>query len=235
MYTIYQGNEVIESTSHIEYIKLQKNGKKVTSTATAYDFIYSRDSDKMYDKNLVYVAEITTLEQALDAKLAELSAACNAAINAGSDVALSKDVTEHFSYTIDDQANISEMFLACMMGAQSYPYHANGEACKSYTAAEVMAIYGTLSMYKTGHLTYHNQLKQYTNTLETVEDVLATTYGQALTGEYLTAYNALMAEAQVQMAAVIGGIGGNSESREPADPTEPPVPETTDEPNEADS
>ena len=206
MYKITQGSEVLEVTSYFEYVKLQANGKKVTSTAADYDFIYSRDSDKMYDKNLVYVTEITTVEQALSAKLAELSAARSTAINAGAKVTLSADTAEHFSYTIDDQANISEMFLACMMGAQSYPYHANDESCKSYTAAEVMAIYSTLAMHKTGQLTYHNQLKQYVNTLETVEDILAVTYGQELTGTYLETYNSMMQEAQTQMAAVIGGI-----------------------------
>lgn len=58
MYAIYQGSEVIEVTSYFEYIKLQANGKKVTSTAADYDFIYSRDSDKMYDKNLVHIADV---------------------------------------------------------------------------------------------------------------------------------------------------------------------------------
>ena len=210
MYAIYQGSEVLEVTSCIEYVKLQRNGKKVTSTAADYDFIYSRSSDKMYDKNLIYVTEITTVEQALSAKLAELSAACNTAINAGAEVTLSADTAEHFSYTIDDQANISEMFLACMMGAQSYPYHANDKSCKSYTAAEVMAIYSTLAMHKTGQLTYHNQLKQYVNTLETVEDILAVTYGQELTGTYLETYNSMMQEAQTQLAVVINSITNNA-------------------------
>lgn len=58
MYTIYQGSEVLEVTSYFEYIKLQANGKKVTSTAADYDFIYSRDSDKMYDKSLVHIADV---------------------------------------------------------------------------------------------------------------------------------------------------------------------------------
>ena len=58
MYAIYQGSEVLEVTSYFEYIKLQANGKKVTSTAADYDFIYSRDSDKMYDKSLVHIADV---------------------------------------------------------------------------------------------------------------------------------------------------------------------------------
>lgn len=76
MYTIYQGSEVLESTSYIEYVKLQKNGKKVISTAGDYDLIYSRDSDKMYDKNLVTVQEtdeaVPSREQELEQQVADL-------------------------------------------------------------------------------------------------------------------------------------------------------------------
>ena len=148
------------------------------------------------------------LETVRAAKIAEMSAACNAAINAGTTVQMPDGTQEAFTYSTADQANISEMFIACLMGAESYPYHANDEACKSYTAAEIMSIYGTLSMYKTGQLTYHNQLKQYINALETVQEVQAVTYGQELTGEYLAAYGTLMQEAQAQMQAVISKVGG---------------------------
>ena len=148
------------------------------------------------------------LETVRAAKIAEMSAACNAAINAGTTVQMPNGTQEAFTYSTADQANVSEMFMACLMGAESYPYHANDEACKSYTAAEIMSIYGTLSMYKTGQLTYHNQLKQYIGTLETVQEVQAVTYGQELTGEYLVAYGTLMQEAQAQMQAVISKVGG---------------------------
>ena len=148
------------------------------------------------------------LETVRAAKIAEMSAACNAAINAGTTVQMPNGTQEAFTYSTADQANVSEMFMACLMGAESYPYHANDEACKSYTAAEIMSIYGTLSMYKTGQLTYHNELKQYIGTLETVQEVQAVTYGQELTGEYLVAYGTLMQEAQAQMQAVISKVGG---------------------------
>ena len=148
------------------------------------------------------------LETVRAAKIAEMSAACNAAINAGTTVQMPDGTQEAFTYSTADQANVSEMFMACLMGAESYPYHANDEACKSYTAAEIMAIYGTLSMYKTGQLTYHNQLKQSINALETAQEVQAVTYGQELTGEYLAAYGTLMQEAQAQMQAVISKVGG---------------------------
>lgn len=210
MFSIMQGSEALESTPRIEYVKLQTNGKKVTSTEADFHYYYSPKTDKLYDKETTSITEATTLEQALSVKLAELSEVCGAAINAGATVTLPDGTEEQFTYSTADQANISEMFTACLMGAESYPYHANDEACKTYTAAQIMAIYGTLSMYKTGQLTYHNQLKQYVKTLDDMEDVLSVVYGQPLTGDYLTAYNTLMQEAQAQMQAVISKVGGEN-------------------------
>ena len=146
------------------------------------------------------------VEVARVAKIAEISAACNAAIDAGTSVDLPSGTRESFTYTVADQANISEMFTACLAGATGYIYHENNGPCKNYPAADVVAIYGTLSMYKTGQLTYHNQLRQFVNSLTTAEDIQTVTYGQPLIGEYLTQYNELMAEAQTQMDAVLAKI-----------------------------
>ena len=146
------------------------------------------------------------VEVARAAKIAEISAACSAAIDAGTSVDLPSGTREAFTYTVADQANISEMFTACLAGATGYIYHENNGPCKNYPAADVVAIYGTLSMYKTGQLTYHNQLRQFVNSLTTAEDIQTVTYGQALIGEYMTQYNDLMAEAQTQMDAVLAKI-----------------------------
>lgn len=153
--------------------------------------------------------EADPLVQAKSEKCAELSNLCESAINAGTSVKLPDGTEKDFSYSTADQANISEMFLACMMGVESYPYHANGEGCMSYTVAEITSIYGTLSMYKTIQITYQNQLKQYVNSLETVDDVNAVQYGQELSGDYLTTYNTLITEAQTQMQAVLAKVTGN--------------------------
>lgn len=153
--------------------------------------------------------ETDPIVQAKSEKCAELSNLCESAINAGTSVKLPDGKEKDFSYSTVDQANVSEMFLACMMGAESYPYHANGEGCMTYTAAEIISIYGTLSMYKTIQITYQNQLKQYVNSLETVDDVNAVQYGQELSGDYLTTYNTLITEAQTQMQAVLAKVTGN--------------------------
>lgn len=144
--------------------------------------------------------------QAQEEKLEDLSTICNQMIYAGADVQLSNESTKHFTYTLADQANVSEMFTAVMAGATEYPYHADGESCMMYSAADIITIYSTLSSMKTGQITYQNQLKQYVKTLHTVEDIKAVTYGQELTGEYLEDYTNLISQAQEQLQSVLSKI-----------------------------
>lgn len=145
-------------------------------------------------------------EAAVSDKLSELSLACNAAITTGAEIQLSDGSTAQFSYSLEDQSNVSEMFNAVLMGATSYPYHANGEGCRMYSAADITAIYATLSGLKTTQTTYYNQLRQYVQTLETVPEVNAVKYGDALTGEYLETYNTLIAQAQAEMQEIFAKV-----------------------------
>lgn len=140
-----------------------------------------------------------------ESKIAELRIMNDQAINNGTTVTLSTG-EENFTYTLADQSNISEMFMAAVMGATEYSYHQNGESCRMFNADDIMTLYGTLSMYKTGLLTYFNQLKNYVGTLTSVEDIQAVTYGQELTGGYLENYNDLMAKNKAQLDKVIKNL-----------------------------
>lgn len=146
------------------------------------------------------------VQEKREAKLTEISDACNAAIVAGADVTLSDESTKHFAYSIEDQSNVSEMFNAVLMGAAAYPYHADNEMCMMYSAADIVKIYATLSVLKTSMTTYHNMLKNYILTLEKVPDIEAVTYGQTLTGEFLSTYETLMASAQEEMQKVLAKV-----------------------------
>ena len=137
-------------------------------------------------------------------KIAELSTACEQAICAGLDIQLGEAV-EHFNYSERDQINIKEMFDAVIMGATMYPYQSEDGQCRTYTAAEILTIYPALAGNKTGQLTYYHQLKEYINTLESVEEIEAVTYGQPLTGAYLEHYTQMMAVAQEQMGLILAG------------------------------
>ena len=140
-------------------------------------------------------------------KIAEIKKDCEEYIYAGADVTYVDGVKEHFTYNLADQSNISEMFTAVMAGATEYPYHADGEICKIYTKEQIVAIYGTLSLFKTEATTYHNSLKAQINAMTDIDAISATKFKETeLTGEYLTNYNEMMASAQTQLNAILAKI-----------------------------
>ena len=140
-------------------------------------------------------------------KIAEIKKDCEDYIYAGTDVTYTDGSVEHFTYTLADQSNISEMFTAIMAGATEYPYHADGEICKIYSKAEIVTIYGTLSLFKTEATTYHNSLKAQVNAMTDIDAISAIKFKETeLTGEYLTNYTAMMASAQTQLNAILAKI-----------------------------
>ena len=140
-------------------------------------------------------------------KLDEIKQSCEDYIYAGTDVTLPDNTIKHFTYTLADQSNISEMFTAIMAGATEYPYHADGEICKIYTKEQIVAIYGTLSLFKTEATTYHNSLKAQINAMTDADAISAIKFKETeLTGEYLTNYTAMMASAQTQLNAILAKI-----------------------------
>lgn len=177
--------------------------KPLTTESGAYQY-------KLVDGSPVECTpeEITAqlLSSIKQSKIAELSNMCNESINQGMEIQLSAEVKEYFTYSIDDQANISEMFNALILGAESYPYHASGAECRMYTPSEIVTMYSSLSGLKTHHLTYYNQLRAYVESLSDAEAIQAVTYGQELTGDYLTKYNQLVTQAQVEMAKVLANL-----------------------------
>ena len=158
-----------------------------------------------------YQAYIASLPDPTDSvkaeKITEIKKDCEDYIYAGTSVTYTDGATEHFTYNLADQSNISEMFTAVMAGATEYPYHADGEICKIYTKEQIVAIYGTLSLFKTEATTYHNSLKAQINAMTDIDAISATKFKETeLTGEYLTNYAAMMASAQTQLNAILAKI-----------------------------
>ena len=152
-------------------------------------------------------------------KISELSIASEKAIESGIDVQLREEseegandgVVEHFDLTSNDQANLSNMFNAIVLGAESYPYHSKDNACRVYTKEEIVKIYVAVMLYITSHQTRFNQLKQLCNSYkgkgdEFESEFRAIEYNMDLTGEYLEAYNTMMASAQGQITAVLSKL-----------------------------
>lgn len=153
------------------------------------------------------VGEDNATEVVRNAKIAEISATCNAVIVAGIDIQLGEE-TEHFNLSIEDQSNIANLFRVVELGGTEFPYQADGGVCRIYTAQEIAQIYIAAQTAITSQTTYHNALKAYVQSLTDVEDISAVTYGMALPAEYAAEMNAKLGVAQAQMEAIVARLNG---------------------------
>ena len=125
-----------------------------------------------------------TLEFVRSSKINEMSRTCNQVIEAGFDLQLSDGNTHHFSLTTQDQINLISLGSMAANGMEAIPYHADGEICRFYTAEEITTILAQATAFKIYHTTYYNALKNYINSLDTIEAIAAVTYGIELPEEY---------------------------------------------------
>lgn len=132
-------------------------------------------------------------------KMAELSASCNAAITAGMDVETTQG-TEHFALQETDQINITTALSAVQSGAAGYPYHADGQLCRLFTASEIQAIAAASVQHKLYHTTLCNHLLTWARRAETKEELSGITYSADGLPEDLAA----------NMAAVLSAANDNN-------------------------
>ena len=139
-----------------------------------------------------------TLDEIRTDKLAELSASCNDAITAGMDVETTQG-TEHFSLQETDQINLTTALSAVQSGAAGYPYHADGQLCRLFTAAEIQAIAEASVKHKLYHTTLCNHLLTWARRAATKEALSGITYSADGLPEDLAA----------NMAAVLSAAAGD--------------------------
>ena len=106
-----------------------------------------------------------TLDEIRADKLAELSNACNASITAGVDVETTQG-TEHFSLQETDQINLTTALSAIQNGSVSYPYHADGQLCRLFSAKEIQDIAEASVKHKLYHTTLCNHLMTWVRRVE---------------------------------------------------------------------
>lgn len=131
-------------------------------------------------------------------KLAELSASCNAAITAGMDVETNQG-TEHFALQETDQINLTTALSAVQSGASGYPYHADGQLCRMFTASEIQAIAAASVKHKLYHTTLCNHLLTWARRAETAEELAGITYSA----------DGLPDDLAANMAAVLAAAAGD--------------------------
>ena len=135
------------------------------------------------------------------AKEAELSAACNAAIEAGMDVETSRG-TEHFELTEVDQINLSTALGAVDAGASGHPYHSTRSLCRMFSADEIRAVSAAAVAHVLYHRTLCNHLLTWARRAETAEEL----EGIAYTAE------GLPEDLAANMAQVLAAAGGGADA-----------------------
>ena len=131
------------------------------------------------------VGEDNALSFIMAAKLAEISNMCNAVIVAGVDIELGEE-SVHFNLSIEDQSNINNLFRVVELGGSEFPYQSDGGVCRVYSANEIVQIYIAAQTLITTQTTYHNELKQYVQSLDNAEAISSVEYGMTLPEPYLT-------------------------------------------------
>lgn len=113
-------------------------------------------------------------------KCAELSEACHVAIVSGCDVELADGSTEHFALAETDQINLTTALAAVERGAAGYPYHADGQMCRVFPAADIQAIAQAATAHKLYCTTLCNHLMAWARRVESKEELEAITYQSQL-------------------------------------------------------
>ncbi len=120
-------------------------------------------------------------------KVEEISTACEQAIYAGCDVEIEENDGEttigHFSLTESDQINIATATTVVNMGAEKYPYHADGEKCRMYSKENIKRISTKATEHKLLNTTYCNHLLCWARSVTTVEELEEITWGATLPEE----------------------------------------------------
>ena len=148
----------------------------------------------------------TEIDTIREAKLLEISKACNSVIVAGVDVQIGERV-DHFNLALEDQSNINNLFRVVELGGTEFPYQADDGTCTVYSAQEIAQIYITAQSHITTQTAYHNALKAYVNSLETSEEITVIQYGMTLPDPYATELAGKLAVAQAQMQAIVARLG----------------------------
>lgn len=146
-----------------------------------------------------------TLEEVKEWKVKELGSICRAEIYAGETVELPDGSHKIYSYTLEDQQNISSavtlIFAAKQLGfdLEYIPYHENSHSCEMIPSNHMISIYMTLQLLLTRLTTKCNMLNCMIRDCENKDDVLAINWNTQLTTEYQERYDEIMT-ASVEIA-----------------------------------
>jgi len=199
-------------------IQVYTSGDIQCSNLPGYGTVYRQEGQTVYlsDNGSVYQPPadpgelppdpyIPTPEELLAAaqaaKRAEVSVACEQVIYSGVSVTLADGTTEHFSLTEHDQINLFGKQAQIATGMEQMEYHADGQPCRYYSAADMQAIIKAAMWHVSYHTTYCNALNMWIAGCQTAEEVMeiSYSYGADVPEEYR---NEVLAAYLAQIEAV---------------------------------
>ena len=124
-----------------------------------------------------------SLRELKEAKKAEINAACGQTVCNGVTVELSTG-SEHFSLSQSDQLNLFGLQVQLTSGAEQIVYHADGQPCRFYPAADIAVLVEKAMFHVSYHITYGNSLRTWIDNVKTVEELQEIFYGADVPGEY---------------------------------------------------
>lgn len=146
-----------------------------------------------------------TIEEIQNEKLNVMSDTCQQLIYNGIDVTLSTG-EKHFSLEVADQSNIDGVFNAVVLGATEYPYHADGEPCAMYIAADIITLYVAYKSFVTKQTTYCNAMRQWIKRTEDKETLNTIEYGATLPDDLKASVEEILTAANKQVQAIIAKL-----------------------------
>lgn len=147
--------------------------------------VYKPPQEPEQDPSELYEpTEQEKLEYAKEAKRNEVSSACEQAIYKGVSVTLSDGTVEHYSLTEHDQINLFGKQAQLVAGAVHLEYHADGQPCRYYSAADMQTIIRTAMWHVSYHTTYCNALNIWIASCQTADEVQQIFYGIDIPLEY---------------------------------------------------
>lgn len=204
-------------------ITVYTEGGVEATTLTGYDTVYRHEGQTVYLSNdgSVYVAHETpdgpgeppepympTLDELRAAKRREVSMECEQIIYAGVNVTLADSSVEHYSLTEHDQLNLFGKQSQLAAGAEQLEYHADGQPCRYYTAADMQAIIQAAMWHVSYHTTYCNAINMWIAGARTAEELQAIFYGADVPPEY---QSDVLRSYLAEIAALAGGHGGGTD------------------------
>lgn len=152
-----------------------------------YDGILTRSEiEPQIDKWVSYAnrTSIDALTLAKEKTIAAMSQICNATIRAGFSVELSDGERHHFSLEMTDQLMISRLAAKVAAGASTVAWHADGEDCQFFFAADIERINAMMESLIDYHTVYFNSLRRWIRSVETMEELSTINYGDSIPAEF---------------------------------------------------